>query len=110
MIRIEMQASDLAANRNRAWRVEAGQDLFGQWTTRVTFGRIGCMGRSLSRLFTTEAAALAFVRRGLRRRQTSVQRFGVPYRLVAASPEATTLLELTGITARLSSAESPFSP
>ena len=94
-----MQAREPLANRHRAWRVEAGQDLFGWWTARVTFGRIGCTGRSLSRLFPTEPAARAFVRSGLRRRQTSIRRFGVPYRLVAASPAATPLLEITGVIA-----------
>ena len=99
VIQIEMQACEPSANRHRAWRVEAGQDLFGLWTARVTFGRIGCAGRSLSKIFPTEAAAHAFVRSGLRRRQTSVRRFGVPYRLVAASPAATPLLEITGVIA-----------
>ena len=94
-----MQACEPSANRHRAWRVEAGQDLFGLWSARVTFGRIGCAGRSLSKIFPTEAAAHAFVRSGLRRRQTSVRRFGVPYRLVAASPAATPLLEITGVIA-----------
>ena len=92
-----MQANEPLANRRRAWRVEAGQDLFGLWTARVTFGRIGCAGRSLCKLFPSEAAARAFVRSGLRRRQTSIRRFGVPYRLVAASPAAAPLLEITGI-------------
>ena len=99
VIQIEMQACEPSANRCRAWRVEAGQDLFGLWTARVTFGRIGCGGRSLSKLFATEAAARAFVRSGLRRRQTSVRHFGVPYRLVTASPAATPLLEITGVVA-----------
>ena len=99
VLRIEMQACERAANRYRSWRVEVGQDLFGMWTVRVTFGRIGCNGRTVSRLFPTEAAAKAFARSGLRRRQTSMRRFGVPYRLVEASPAATALLELTGIIA-----------
>jgi len=99
VIQIEMQACEPSANRYRAWRVEAGQDLFGLWTALVTFGRIGSTGRSLSKLFPTEAAARAFVQSGLRRRQTSVRRFGVPYRLVAASPAAIPLLEITGVIA-----------
>ena len=99
ILRIELQACERAANRYRSWRVEVGQDLFGMWTVRVTFGRIGCTGRTVSRLFPTEVAARAFVRSGLRRRQTSMRRFGVPYRLVEASPAAINLLELTGIIA-----------
>ena len=97
VIRIEMRACDPSRNCFRAWRIEAGQDLFGLWTASVSFGRIGRSGRRLSHAFPTETATLAFVRAGLRRRQTSVKRFGVPYRLTEASPAAAPLLELTGV-------------
>ena len=86
--------------------MEAGHDLFGLWTARVTFGRIGCAGRGLSKLYQTKAVARAYVRGGFRRRQTSIRRFGVPYRPVAASSVTTPLLEITGVIA-LSAALSP---
>ena len=52
--RIELQARDSAANHQRAWRLEAGRDLFGAWSTEVQFGRIGCSGRTMRRAFVTE--------------------------------------------------------
>ena len=64
--RIELQARDPVANRQRAWRLEAGRDLFGAWTTEVQFGRIGRPGRTLRRAFPAEVELQAFVRARLR--------------------------------------------
>jgi predicted DNA-binding WGR domain protein len=68
---IELHASDPATNRRRAWRVVAGADLFGRWTAHVSFGRIGAAGRTIRHEFESETAAVAFVRRSLRRRATA---------------------------------------
>ena len=60
VIRIEMQACEPALNRYHSWRVVAGgggQDLFGHWNARVTFGRIGCPGRTKRHDLEDEAAA-----------------------------------------------------
>jgi predicted DNA-binding WGR domain protein len=96
-ILIELHASDPATNRRRAWRVVAAADLFGRWTAYVTFGRIGAAGRTIRHEFASEAAAVAFVQRSLRRRATAVRRLGVSYRPVEASPAADRLLVLTGL-------------
>ena len=96
-ILIELHARDAANNRHRAWRVVVGPDLFGLWTAHVKFGRIGAAGRTMRHEFNCEAAAIAFVRRGLRRRATAVRRLGVPYRPVEASSRADHLLTLTGL-------------
>jgi predicted DNA-binding WGR domain protein len=96
-IHIELRSFDPVHNRRRAWRVVAGPDLFGLWTAHVSFGRIGASGRTMRHEFTTEAAAIGFVRRGLRRRATAVRRLGVPYRPVEASPAADRLLVMTGL-------------
>ena len=96
-ILIELHACDPASNRYRAWRVVAGVDLFGLWTAHVSFGRIGAVGRSMRHEFTTEAAVVRFVRRGLRRRASAVRRLGIPYRPVEASPAAHSLLAVTGL-------------
>ena len=95
-ILIELHACDPANNRHRSWRVVAGADLFGLWTAYVSFGRIGAAGRTMRHEFANEAAAIAFVRRGLRRRATAVRRLGVPYRPVEASSAADRLLAVTG--------------
>jgi predicted DNA-binding WGR domain protein len=96
-ILIELHANDPARNRRRAWRVVAGADLFGLWIAHVSFGRIGAAGRTMRHEFTSEAAAIRFVRRGLHRRATAVRRLGVPYRPVEASPAADRLLAMTGL-------------
>ena len=96
-ILIELHANDPAQNRRRAWRVVAGADLFGVWIAQVSFGRIGTTGRTMRHEFTSEAAAIRFVRRGLHRRATAVRRLGVPYRPVKASPAADRLLIITGL-------------
>jgi hypothetical protein len=96
-IAIELQAKDVDANRLRAWRIEAGPDLFGVWVTTVRFGRIGMGDRTLGYQFASEAEVRAFVRIRLRRRGTAKRRIGVAYRVIAASPEAEPLLRATDL-------------
>ncbi|WP_185966551.1 WGR domain-containing protein [Methylosinus sporium] len=91
-IAILLQGRNAEANRHRAWRVEAGRDLFGKWMVRVSFGRIGCRGRTFAREFASEDEACAYVRDGLRRRKGAVRRCGVEYRVIDASPAALPLL------------------
>lgn len=93
-IAILLQGRNPAANRHRAWRVEAGLDLFGKWIVRVSFGRIGCRGRTIAREFASEEEARNFVRNGLRRRRTAIRRCGVDYRVIEASPAALPLLAM----------------
>lgn len=57
---VELRACDRRRNRYRAWRVDAAQDRFGRWNTRVTFDRIGCDGRTQRHDFDSEAATTAF--------------------------------------------------
>jgi predicted DNA-binding WGR domain protein len=96
--RIELQARDPAANRQRTWRLEAGRDLFGAWTTEVQFGRIGRPGRTLRRAFAAETELQAFVHARLRRRATAPARIGVAYRCVHADTASAPLLAAVGIT------------
>jgi hypothetical protein len=96
-ISIELQAKDADANRLRAWRIDAGPDLFGVWVTTVRFGRIGAANRALGYQFASEAAVWSFVRTRLRRRGTAKRRIGVAYRVIAASPDAEPLLQVTGL-------------
>ena len=80
--RIVMEARDPARNLYRSWRIEAGRDLLGDWTVRITFGRIGTEGRTLLKLVAGEEAARLVVRRALARRALAPKRTGVPYRVV----------------------------
>jgi predicted DNA-binding WGR domain protein len=97
---IELQACDPAANRRRAWRLQAGRDLFGAWTTEVQFGRIGSTGRTLRRAFATKSELDAFMRARLRRRASAPSRIGVAYRSVTADAASAPLLAAMGITPR----------
>jgi hypothetical protein len=95
---IGLEAKDPEANRLRSWQVEAGPDLFGVWTAKVCFSRIGTVGRAVRHDFASvsEAEVRSFVRAKLRRRRTAQRRIGVAYRTIAASPIARPLLQLTG--------------
>nr|WP_256367057.1 hypothetical protein [Methylosinus sp. C49] len=77
--------------------------MFGAWIVRVSFGRIGCRGRTFAREFGSEDEARAYVGDGLRRRNGAVRRCGVEYRVVDASPAAQPLMA----TVRLSSGHKP---
>ena len=94
---IELQACDRARNRYRRWHVAAGQDLFGRWHARVTFGRIGCDGRTIRHEFLNEDSATAFIRVCLRRRATAERRLSIRYRVIEASPTALPLLQTVGL-------------
>ena len=93
---IELHACDRLRNRFRAWRIEIGRDLFGMLNARITYGRIGCTGRTRRWDFSTEDAAEAFLSAGLRRRASATRRIGTPYRLVSATPAAQPLLDRVG--------------
>ena len=81
-----LTACDPEKNQIRAWRVDAGRDLLGQWEAAVSFGRIGARGRRMApKLFGDEARMRSFIREGLRRRRSARRRIGVDYRVVDAS-------------------------
>ncbi len=84
-------------NRLRSWRVEIAEDLLGVWHARVTFGRIGYPGRTVSRHFENARDLHRFVRRALRRRGTARRRLGVAYEAVEASANARPLLAEVGL-------------
>jgi predicted DNA-binding WGR domain protein len=67
-------------NLRRAWRMEAGRDLFGAWVVTLSYGRVATSGRSIVRSFAGEAGARAWLRAGLARRATAPGRLGVAYR------------------------------
>jgi predicted DNA-binding WGR domain protein len=94
---IELHACDPRRNRYRRWRVDADQDLFGHWNARVTFGRIGCGGRTQRHDFDTEAATRSFVRTCLRRRGTVEKRLSIRYRVIDASSSALPPLRPVGL-------------
>jgi predicted DNA-binding WGR domain protein len=55
-----LQANDPEQNLHRFYRIEYGQDLFGQWIVEVNYGRVGCKGRSLITLRITKEKSNKF--------------------------------------------------
>jgi len=77
-IHLEARAPELG--RWRAYRVEAGRDLFGSWVVATTFRRIGSSGRTLFQAAPSEAEACRLVAQSLRRRASAPRRIGAGYR------------------------------
>lgn len=75
-----LEARDPALGRFRAYRLEAGTDLLGDWLVDITYGLIGTRGRCIRHLVQDEAEAKKLVRESLRRRATARKRIGVAYR------------------------------
>jgi predicted DNA-binding WGR domain protein len=96
-IKVVLRGCQPSLNRYRSWSIEAGLDLFGNWTARVSFGRIGSRGRMILREFASEEDVRLFVRKGLRRRCSAVRRAGVAYRVVEASPDVLSVIAHVGL-------------
>lgn len=77
------EARDPARNIYRAYSIDYGQDLFGNWIVEITFGRIGSRGRTMITLVNDEEAALKQVQKFIHRRQYSIRKIGVPYETFA---------------------------
>jgi hypothetical protein len=75
-----LEARDPSLGRFRAYRLEAGTDLLGDWLVEITCGRIGTRGRCIRYAVRDETHARKLVRETLRRRATARKRIGVPYR------------------------------
>jgi len=78
---IKLEAKNPEKGHLRAYCIDAGQDLFGQWNIEVTYGRIGRRGRSVTYSAADDAAAAAIVRHCLHRRASAPKRIGVPYQI-----------------------------
>ena len=74
-----LHACDPARNHWRAYRVEAGRDLFGDWWVEMTFGRIGPGGRTVRYVAPDEDGARKLTRACLHRRTSAPRRIGVAY-------------------------------
>ena len=76
-----LEACDPARDCFRAYRLEAGSDLFGAWVVDATYGRIGSPGRTVRHVAGDVAGARKIVRHCLQRRATAPRRIDVPYQL-----------------------------
>ena len=86
--RVRMEARDPERRCFRAYRIEAGTDLIGDWLVDVIYGRIGSCGRLVRYVAADEAAARKIVRQCLQRRATAPRRIGVAYQLSELSDPA----------------------
>lgn len=76
---VSLEACDPALGRFRAYRLDAGTDLFGMYLVDVTYGRIGTRGTCRRYVADDEAGVKKIIRQHLRRRTTAKQRIGVSY-------------------------------
>ncbi|HTR35011.1 MAG TPA: WGR domain-containing protein [Bryobacteraceae bacterium] len=74
-----LEARDPSLGRFRAYLLEAGTDLLGEWLVEITYGRIGTPGRRVRHVVANEGEAKKLVRESLRRRASAKRRIGVAY-------------------------------
>ena len=77
----DLQAIDPARNIARAYAIEFGQDLFGEWLLRRHWGRIGTQGQVQEMVIPSEQAGLRIIGSWLRQRSRTRLRIGVAYQV-----------------------------
>jgi predicted DNA-binding WGR domain protein len=77
----DLQAIDPARNIARAYTIEFGQDLFGEWVLRRHWGRIGTQGQVQEMMIPSEQAGLRIIGSWLRQRARTRLRIGVAYQV-----------------------------
>lgn len=85
---IALEAVDEKRNCRRHWRAEIGRDLLGDLVLSVTYGRLGCSGRTVRYPVSDAARGSALLRQALRRRASAPRRIGVAYRVVVRNESA----------------------
>ena len=78
---IKLEARSAVHRCFRVYQIDVDTDLFGVWLVEMSYGRIGGLGRSKIRSFTTIEGAQAQVYVCLRKRATAPRRIGVAYRV-----------------------------
>ena len=84
---IKLEARSAVHRCFRAYQIDVDTDLFGVWLVEMSYGRIGGLGRSKIRSFTTIEGVQAQVHACLRKRAAAPRRIGVAYR-VCGVPDA----------------------
>jgi predicted DNA-binding WGR domain protein len=79
---ILLEACDPERNIHRAYRLAAGQDLFGDWIVEITYGRIGAKGRTKIVQVADETAARRYVQTCLKKRKSAPNRIGIDYKMI----------------------------
>jgi predicted DNA-binding WGR domain protein len=84
-LRIRLEARSSARRCHRAYEIAVSTELFGAGLVEMSYGRIGALGRTKARSFSTADAAVAQVKTCLRKRAIAPRRIGVAYRLRSAA-------------------------
>lgn len=85
LLNLVLEAHHPTRNHHRRYEFMVGQDLFGDWTLTIRYGRIGTHGQS-QRFSSRDPRDLQRIMRSrLLRRGGSTRRIGCPYRLTACS-------------------------
>jgi predicted DNA-binding WGR domain protein len=85
---IALEAHNDDTNRHRAYTVMVGQDLWGDWSVTVNYGRTGCRGKLFTQVASSLTEAQELVQRLLKKRLSAPKRIGCGYMVVAASAAA----------------------
>lgn len=84
LLRIRLEARSSARRCHRAYEVAVSTDLFGAWLVEMSYGRIGALGRTKARSFSSADDAAAQVKTCLQKRAGAPRRIGVAYRVRSA--------------------------
>lgn len=79
LLSLTLEAHNPERNHHRRYAVSVGRDLFGHWTVRVSFGRVGQAGQEKRYGSPDECAMRAVVRQCLTRRRSAPGRLGCGY-------------------------------
>lgn len=78
LIAVTLEAHNPPRNHHRAYTLRIGQDMFGEWTVAVNFGRAGVGGREIHRSGDADVMK-AFISDCLRRRMSAPRHIGCEY-------------------------------
>lgn len=78
---IKLEAKNPEKGNFRAYEIDAGPDLLGQWHIEVRYGRIGRRGRLVTYSAADDVSAAVIIRQCLKKRSSAPKRIGVPYKI-----------------------------
>ncbi len=85
LLRIQMMAHDPHRNVHRNYELTIGQDLFGDWSLTIRFGRVGTNGTYRVSGSPDPLIIRKLLNAKLQRRNTASKRIGCAYRTVDLS-------------------------
>lgn len=80
---VDLQAVDGDRNIARAYAIEFGQDLFGNWVIRRHWGRIGTQGQYQELIVPSKERGIRLISQWLKDRARAPARIGIAYQVAA---------------------------